>query len=315
MILLAVSGGIDSMYLANRAPELIPGASFAVAHCNFSLRGAESDGDEAFVRDWCSRNGVSCHFVRFDTEAHAREHGVSIEMAARDLRYGWFASLCREHGYEAVATAHNANDNAETLCLNLLRGTGTRGIRGMAAEGQVPGAPDIPLLRPLLSTSRAEIRAWMEANGQGWREDSTNAGTDYKRNRLRNNVFPEFEKINPSFVRTLGEDMQRFGQVDDIAEDYFLSCGIEPGCRDIPVDALLALRHWEYVLWRLLEPYGFSQETFGKLTALLRRYREEPRGTVTLSGKSFEAPAYMLKASRKTLSVVGRLQSGSEEGR
>ena len=130
-ILLAVSGGIDSMYLANRAPELFPGARFAVAHCNFTLRGAESDGDEAFVRDWCAAHALDCFVQRFDTAAYATEHGVSIEMAARELRYAWFARLCREKGFDAVAVAHNADDNAETMLLNLLRGTGTRGLRGM----------------------------------------------------------------------------------------------------------------------------------------------------------------------------------------
>ena len=138
-ILLAVSGGIDSMYLANRAPELFPGARFAVAHCNFTLRGAESDGDEQFVRDWCAAHGLDCFVRCFETAAYAAEHGVSIEMAARELRYAWFAELCRAEGFAAVAVAHNADDNAETMLLNLLRGTGTRGLRGMGdRDGIVP---------------------------------------------------------------------------------------------------------------------------------------------------------------------------------
>ena len=106
------------MYMANRAPELFPGAVFSVAHCNFRLRGGESDGDEAFVRSWCADRGIECFVESFDTRAYAAAHGVSIEMAARELRYAWFASLCREKGFEAVAVAHNADDNAETLILN-----------------------------------------------------------------------------------------------------------------------------------------------------------------------------------------------------
>ena len=126
-VLLAVSGGIDSMYLANRAPELFSGEEFSIAHCNFRLRGEESEGDEAFVRSWCEDRKIRLHVAHFDTAGVAQERGISIEMAARELRYDWFASLCEQFGYRGVAVAHNANDNAETLILNLLRGTGSRG--------------------------------------------------------------------------------------------------------------------------------------------------------------------------------------------
>ena len=281
-ILLAVSGGVDSMYLANRAPELFPGARFAVAHCNFALRGAESDGDEAFVRDWCAARGLECFVRRFDTAGYAAEHGVSIEMAARELRYAWFAELCREEGFEAVAVAHNADDNAETMILNLLRGTGTRGLRGMGDRDGI--------VRPLLDLPRAEIRAWMSAHGCAWREDSSNADNTPKRNRIRNEVFPVFARINPSFLRTLGEDMARIARTDDIAESWFQSVreGLTTPEGDVRIPAVLALEHWEYALWRLLENAGLSGPTFEKLVALLRRYKDEPRGTVTIGGKTFE---------------------------
>ncbi len=294
-ILLAVSGGIDSMYLANRAPELFPGARFAVAHCNFGLRGAESDGDEAFVRAWCTEHGMECFTERFDTRAYAAEHGQSIEMAARELRYAWFWRLLDEQGFDAVAVAHNADDNAETLLLNLLRGTGTRGLRGMGDRDGI--------VRPLLETSRAEIREWMEAHGLPWREDSTNADSSPKRNRIRNEVFPVFARINPSFVRTLGDDMRRIARVDDIAESYFRSVreGLTLPDGAIKIAKVLALEHWEYVLWRLVEEYGLSGPTFEKLVALLRRYREEPRGTVTIGGKVFEGTGVMLVISDELL--------------
>ena len=153
-ILLAVSGGIDSMFMAERFLATDGAGAIAVAHCNFGLRGAESDGDEAFVRDWCSRKGVEFIVKRFDTSKYAVEKGISIEMAAREQRYAWFAELCRERGFSCVAVAHNADDNAETLFLNLLRGTGGRGLRGMQARGTVPGAPDVVLIRPLLGMTR-----------------------------------------------------------------------------------------------------------------------------------------------------------------
>ncbi len=212
MILIAVSGGIDSMCLAEKAR--LGGGPFAIAHCNFGLRGAESDGDEAFVREWASANGITCHVKRFETEDYAREHGISIEMAARELRYRWFGELCRENGYEALAVAHNANDNAETLMLNLLRGTGLRGITGMRPYGTipVPEYADIPLIRPLLSNTREELEAFASEAGLSWREDSTNAENGFKRNKIRNQVFPLFAEINPSFVQTLNRDMLRISQ-------------------------------------------------------------------------------------------------------
>ena len=210
MLLVAVSGGIDSMCLMEKVRQ--EGGPFAVAHCNFGLRGAESDADEAFVREQAARHGIPCHVKRFDTEAFASAEGISIEMAARRLRYHWFGELCREHGYTAVAVAHNANDNAETLILNLLRGTGLKGITGMKAAGYIPDPDfgDIPLLRPLLEMTREEIVAFAREHGLNWREDSTNAQTDYKRNKIRNLVFPVFATINPSFVQTLNRDMERF---------------------------------------------------------------------------------------------------------
>ena len=296
-ILLAVSGGIDSMYLANRAPELFPGARFAVAHCNFCLRGAESDGDEEFVRAWCAEHGLECYVKRFDTLAYAAAHGISTEMAARELRYTWFGQLRRAEGFTAVAVAHNADDNAETLMLNLLRGTGTRGLRGMGDHGGI--------VRPLLGTTRAEIREWMTAHGCAWREDSTNADSTPKRNRIRNEVFPVFERINPSYVQTLGEDMVRFARVDDIAEAWFRSVreGLTTDEGAIRIPEVLALEHWEYALWRLVEGCGLSGPTFEKLVALLRRYREEPRGTVTIGGKTFEGNGTKLTISDELILI------------
>ena len=210
MLLVAVSGGIDSMCLAEKVR--LEGGPFAIAHCNFGLRGEESDGDEAFVKEWADKYGIPLHIRRFETEAFAAREGISIEMAARRLRYHWFGQLCREHGYEAVAVAHNANDNAETLILNLLRGTGLKGITGMKANGFIPDPDfsDIPLRRPLLGMTREEIEAFATEHGLSWREDRTNACNDFKRNKIRNQVFPIFKEINPRFVETLNSDMERF---------------------------------------------------------------------------------------------------------
>ena len=212
MLLVAVSGGVDSMCLAEKVR--LEGGPFAIAHCNFGLRGAESDADEALVRAWASARGIPVHVKQFETQAFAAENGISVEMAARRLRYHWFGQLCIEFGYSAVAVAHNANDNAETLILNLLRGTGLRGITGMKASGFLPD-PDyahIPLLRPLLGMTREDIEAFAREHGLTWREDSSNASNDFKRNKIRNLVFPVFREINPSFVQTLNRDMERFAE-------------------------------------------------------------------------------------------------------
>ena len=215
MLLVAVSGGIDSMCLVEKVR--LSGGPFAIAHCNFHLRGEESDADEAFVRGWASKYGIECHVRHFDTLGHAASEKISTEMAARRLRYRWFGELCKEHGYEAVAVAHNANDNAETLILNLLRGTGLKGIIGMKKEGFIPDPDyaDIPLRRPLLDMTREDIEAFAKEHGLQWREDHTNAENEYKRNKIRNLVFPVFKEINPSFIRTLNDDMSRFADLSD----------------------------------------------------------------------------------------------------
>ncbi len=210
MLLVAVSGGIYSMCLMEKVRQ--SGEPFAVAHCNFKLRGSESDDDEALVRSTAQALGVVCHIKSFDTAGYAAENKISIEMAARRLRYHWFGELCREYGYSGVAVAHNANDNAETLILNLLRGTGLKGLLGMKASGFIPDPEfsDVPLLRPLLGMTREEIEAFARENGVTWREDHTNAENEYKRNKIRNLVFPVFKEINPSFVETLNDDVKRF---------------------------------------------------------------------------------------------------------
>lgn len=290
------------MYMLARSKELFPGSFTAVAHCNFGLRGAESDGDEEFVRNWCSAHGSDCYVKRFDTAAYAASNGISTEMAARDLRYAWFAELMREHHFAAVAVAHNANDNAETLILNLLRGTGTRGLRGMS-DREIAGIGSGRILRPLLGISREEIAAWMSEHGIPHREDSTNAGTLYKRNKLRNQVFPIFSEINPSFLKTLGSDMRHFAQVDDIAEDYFQNTAMSvqlPGDTDaISIPALMSLEHWEYVLYRLLEPYRFEEGTITALSNLLA-------SDGTVSGKTFEAPEWKAVTTSDRIMLLPR---------
>lgn len=305
--LLAVSGGIDSICLASLFLNSSAGRRFAVAHCNFHLRGEDSDSDEALVADWCGRNGVRYHKADFDTEQYASSHSVSIEMAARELRYDWFASLCKDNGYYGVAVAHNANDNAETLILNLLRGTGLRGITGMQVETVVPVTRDelsgVRLLRPMLSFSREQIEEYVAANSLEYHDDRTNAETVYKRNRIRHLVFPVFESLNPSFLTTFAREMNAFSEVQEITDDYFISVResvCEPAGKDdlLRVNAvrLCHLKHYKYVLYRLLEAYGFRDRLLEPVVRLLESGK-------TFSGKVFEAPGYELITAGECLIV------------
>ena len=252
-ILLAVSGGKDSMTMSDlalraAAGELIEGferfrgAELGIAHCNFHLRPGDCDADASLVEDWAGRHDLPFHRADFDTLAVASGRGISVEMAARELRYDYFARLCREFGYEAVAVAHQADDNAETLLLHLLRGCGLDGACAMAAESVLPlaatdtgpaeapasiGAADAAerpaggasvdpaparplLLRPLLGHTREEINGYTIVRRVPFREDKSNAESVYQRNLLRNKVFPLFSKINPSAVQTLCRDVENF---------------------------------------------------------------------------------------------------------
>ncbi len=291
-VLAAVSGGMDSMCLAGLLHR--EGADFGIAHCNFSLRGEESDADELLVKTWAEERGIPFHGVRFDTAAWAMEKGVSIEMAARELRYAFFAETARKEGYEAVAVAHHADDNAETLILNLLRGSGSRGLSGMKETGVLPvtGAEDIPLLRPLLSWTREDIKEWVLQSGIPYREDRTNSEDTFRRNRIRNRVFPVFREINPSFVKTLNEDAARIAATDAIAEDYFHEAKkrVSPSEGTILTEALRLEKHRSYLLFRLLEERGFPSSVSEEISAHLE--------TASLrSGSKWKSPEYTLTAS------------------
>lgn len=304
--LLAVSGGRDSMCMAQLFME--SGRDFAIAHCNFHLRGEESDSDEVLVREWAEQNHVTLHVAQFDTEQYASEHSVSIEMAARELRYDWFAELCRRHGYYAVSVAHNSNDNAETLILNLLRGTGLKGISGMKEISEVPVSRQelegVRLIRPLLQFSRTDIDNFVQKSGIRYHDDRTNAETLYKRNCIRHKVLPVFESMNPSFLSTFAREMRIFAQENAVADEFFaaarvrVNAVVHPGeCLRINLDALHEEKHCEYILFRLLEPYGFK----GRLLDPVVRYVSDDE---VVPGRVFEAPGYRVITAPGRLSVV-----------
>ena len=186
-LILALSGGIDSMVLADLL--LKAKVDFVLAHCNFHLRGEESDGDEQFVRDYAERNGLKIYVKQFDTVDYAKTHGVSIEMSARELRYDWFEELRQQLNCDYIAVAHHADDQLETFFINLLRGAGIRGLKGMQpVNGNI--------IRPLLDVSREEIHQYAIENGIKWREDHTNAETQFLRNKIRHELLPVIDSIS-----------------------------------------------------------------------------------------------------------------------
>lgn len=300
-VLLAVSGGVDSMCMAELFFNSTAKVRFALAHCNFHLRGEESDSDEALVREWAESHGVIFIKKDFDTKEYAASNGVSIEMAARELRYTWFAEVCRERGFAALAVAHNANDNAETMILNMLRGTGVKGMTGMRGSSLLPGS-DARLIRPLLGFTRKDIHEYAVSHGLQWHEDSTNADSAYKRNCVRNEVFPLFERLNPSFLTTLNEDMERFAQVQSVADEYVRSVSAEiarledNGLPVIERQKLTSKKDWEYVLFRLLEPFGFTSSVVADLVSVLKS-----GGTV--SGRTFVAHEYLAVTSAREIVI------------
>ena len=297
-VLLAVSGGIDSMTMADLFLHSALRLPLAVAHFNFHLRGADGDGDEALVRDWCEKHDVPFFRQEADTRTYAAQQGLSIEMAARRLRYDWFAKLCREQGFTHLAVAHNLDDNAETLLLHLLRGTGLRGLCGIRENVPLPGAEGVRIIRPLLGFSRREIEAFAVRAGVAFRVDATNADVAFARNRIRNRVFPELAAVNPAFLQTLRREMRHFGQAEQLLDALFDS-GREGLCRErdgvlcIDIPALLQQQEPGWWLWRLLEGCGFN-------TAQLE---DIERSLNALSGKEFLSATHRLVKDRKELRV------------
>ena len=190
-IVLGVSGGVDSMVMLHLFST--SKYNFEVAHCNFSLRGEESDGDEALVRKVCSQMGVSLHVKRFDTIGYSEINKVSIQIAARELRYAWFSELCIKNGFTTVAIAHNKNDVVETMLINLTRGTGLKGLTGIKSLAN-------GVIRPIIFAYRKQIEAFAHSEGVAYRNDSTNSKTKYARNRIRHNVIPELQKLNDGVI-------------------------------------------------------------------------------------------------------------------
>lgn len=192
-VLLAVSGGVDSMVLLHLCKELT--LNMAVAHCNFQLRGADSDADEALVVHYCEQNNVPLYKIAFDTKTYAQVNKKSIQIAARELRYNWFKKICADNDYHFIATAHHLDDQVETFLINFTRGTGIDGLVGIPEVNE-------NIVRPLLLFSREEIELYAKQHKIQWREDTSNASTKYLRNKLRHLVVPVLKEENPHILKS-----------------------------------------------------------------------------------------------------------------
>ena len=206
-ILVALSGGADSVALLRVLLSL--GYTCECAHCNFHLRGSESDRDESFVRQLCEEQGIPLHVTHFDTSTYAKENHLSIEMAARELRYEWFEHIRKEIGASIIAVAHHRDDSVETFLLNLMRGAGINGLKGIPVRNG-------KIVRPLLSASREDILDYLQAIGQDYVTDSTNLEDEYMRNKIRLNILPAMKEVNPSIMETIQETTFRFSEISNI---------------------------------------------------------------------------------------------------
>jgi len=209
-LLIAISGGLDSVVLAQLCHQLH--IDFALAHCNFALRGNESDLDEVFVTNLAKQLKVEVFKIRFQTEAFAKSKKLSTQLAARQLRYHWFEELLKKHQFDYLLTAHHADDNLETLLINLSRGTGLQGLLG------IPEIND-NILRPLLPFTRTQIETFAKEQKIDWREDSSNASTKYLRNKLRHDVIPILKEINPDILKNTNTTISHLKETADIVEE------------------------------------------------------------------------------------------------
>lgn len=297
-LLIAISGGLDSVVMAHMLHALEYDIAFA--HCNFQLRGEESDIDEEFVKNLAADLQVEVHTKKFDTESYANQQKVSIQMAARTLRYEWFQKLASNNAYDYILTAHHADDSLETFLINLSRGTGIDGLKGIPSQNG-------NIIRPLLPFSREDIKAYAEANNLQWREDSSNASTKYIRNKIRHEIVPLLKELHPSFlenVQTTQAHLQDSKRIIDATIKTFRDAVVsikEDDVLCINIQKLQETVHSKAYLFELLHPYGFT--AWNDINDLLDGQ----------SGKQIISPTHRLLKDRESLLVQPLIQEETKE--
>lgn len=309
--IVGLSGGADSVALLLILKEL--GYCVEAAHCNFHLRGKESQRDEEYCINLCKEQDIKLHLIHFQTAEYAELHKVSMEMAARTLRYNYFETLRQDIGADAVCVAHHRDDSVETVLLNLVRGTGLRGLMGIRPRNK-------HIIRPLLACSKADIEAYLAAKGQAFVTDSSNLVADVKRNKLRLEVVPTLKEINPSFDETIMKMSESIGEAQKIINASLRSAfssivSVENGDADtlfsqlqdgtlkqalpnlrIDIAALKAYVSPEYFLFYLLIPYGFTSPQVRSIASSLS----------SETGKEYITDSYTLLFDRKMMLVSQR---------
>ncbi len=293
-ILLAISGGVDSVVLAWLLKAW--GVDFALAHCNFQLRAAESDQDAIFVRQLAQQLQRPYFEVRFQTEQEAVKHKSSIQATARVLRYNWLEKIRQAENYRYIATAHHSDDNIESLLLNLIHGSGIRGLHGI-----LPKQVDLHIIRPLLFASKAAIQTYAKQESLKFREDSSNASSKYTRNRLRHEVLPVFKALNPSLNQTFDENFQHFREIE-----WLYHQAIQKLQKDlvqeaegaaiwkIHIPSLQAIPAQQSLLFESLRPYGFQ----GRQVAQIIEHLGGESGAI------YQSPSHQVLRNRDELILM-----------
>jgi tRNA(Ile)-lysidine synthase len=253
-ILVAVSGGVDSMVLAAALKDL--SQQIVIAHCNFGLRGDESNGDEQLVREWASSHKIECQIKHFDTPGILKNEGGNLQETARNLRYQWFEDLRQQLDFDFIATAHHKQDSVETMLMNFFKGTGIAGMHGILPQQN-------KIIRPLLAFTKDELLQYATENNLLWREDSSNKKTDYTRNAIRKQLMPVLEQLFPNVLNNLASNTQRFSEVEalyNVTVSKLTKSLIEQRQQDfyIPILKLKKQPAPKTLLWEMLQHFNFS---------------------------------------------------------
>lgn len=290
-LLVAFSGGVDSVVLSDLL--LKAGYQFDLAHCNFQLRGDEANDDTAFCKSYANTIQANCHVTYFDTKEFALKNKLSIQMAARDLRYTWFKELIEKYDYTYILTAHHANDNIETLFVNLIRGTGIKGLQGIPEKQN-------NIVRPLLFATKEAIKQYALKNELSCREDSSNQEVKYKRNYIRHQIVPELKKLNPALEETFTTSIHFFKQSSEIVSQFadlkFKEiCKVENNQLFIDIKLLLNEKQKETLLFEWLYPISFKTSQIQQLCEVLISDKH--------IGKQFSSATHELVVDRKYIIV------------
>ena len=298
-ILLAISSGVDSVVLAHLLSQ--NGITFGLAHCNFQLRGQESDQDEDFVKGLAQKLSVPFFSIRFDTNNIATKRKESIQVVARDLRYEWLENIRTAEDFQYIATAHHLNDSIETILYNFAKGSGIRGLSGIPVKNG-------SIIRPLLFSNKKNILAFAKTENISYREDASNASDKYTRNSIRHHIIPELEKINPSLNTTMQHSIQYLKDTESlfnwaIEKIKNEAMQVQAGQHRIDLNKLIEFPAKDTILYELLQPFGFNSDQ-------VRQLQQEQ---LTNSGRQFFSSDYRLLVDRGQL-LIQAIEAHASQG-